>query len=212
MYILPISKLWEEKMIKKPVTLVYILLTILVLAACGNSDTKKVNKNINLAPDDHLNMETKHSVTDNTDVEDYNSGIVLPNIKKASTPAYPVGSRVAVLATHKEGMKGAKGTIVGAYDSTAYQVDYAKTSDVREVMGYKWIVQEEIQKSKDKLLQPGEHITLEADHLPGMKGARARIITGKKTNVYMINYQPTTGEAKERNYKWVIESELTKEQ
>jgi uncharacterized membrane protein YdjX (TVP38/TMEM64 family) len=52
-------------------------------------------------------------------------------------------------------------------------------------------------------------VILEADHMPGMKGATAEIVSTEPTTVYMVDYTPTTGGAPVKNQKWVTESELS---
>lgn len=51
-------------------------------------------------------------------------------------------------------------------------------------------------------------MTLEADHMEGMKGATAEIVSSEQTTVYMIDYKPTTGGEEVKNHKWVTENEL----
>ncbi|HWI46766.1 MAG TPA: DUF1541 domain-containing protein [Rummeliibacillus sp.] len=166
-----------------------------------------------------------HTLTnDHTDMNQSTTGIVPNGVKKAVNPKHPVGSQVTITANHVEGMNGAKATIVGAYDTVAYAVTYTPTTGTSTtgtpttgtpttggavVKNHKWVIQEEIRSADNKTLQPGAKVTLEADHLPGMKGAMATIDSGKKTTVYMVNYTPTNGGTEVKNYKWLIESELS---
>lgn len=73
---------------------------------------------------------------------------------------------------------------------------------------HKWVIQEEIKDAGNKQLKPGSEVTLEADHMKGMKGAKATIDSAEKTTVYMVDYTPTGGK-KVKNHKWVTEDELS---
>ncbi|WP_245890069.1 YdhK family protein [Rummeliibacillus pycnus] len=211
---------------KKNVLMVILsFVAVFALVACGTTNTGKneVNRNVNVAPDDTMNTAPNttpapsptapdHTLTNDntdTDINHSNTGIVPNGVKKATNPTYPVGSQVTINANHVEGMNGAKATIVGAYDTIAYAVTYTPTTGGAVVKNHKWVIQEEIRSADNKTLQPGAKVTLEADHLPGMKGAMATIDSGKKTTVYMVNYTPTNGGAEVKNHKWLIESELS---
>ena len=202
------------------------LVAVFALAACGTTHKNEVNRDVNVAPDNNLNTDTypntttpaptptapDHTLTNDhtdTDINHSNTGIVPNGVKKAVNPTYSVGSQVTINANHVEGMNGAKATIVGAYDTVAYAVTYTPATGGAVVKNHKWVIQEEIRSADNKTLQPGAKVTLEADHLPGMKGAMATIDSGKKTTVYMVNYTPTNGGAEVKNYKWLIESELS---
>ena len=45
-------------------------------------------------------------------------------------------------------------------------------------------------------------------HMAGMKGAEATIVGAYDTTAYIISYEPTTGENRVENHKWVIHEEL----
>ncbi|WP_428912416.1 YdhK family protein [Niallia sp. Krafla_26] len=137
------------------------------------------------------------------------SAHVPKELKDAKNPTYKVGSQVIVKAHHMKGMYGAKATVVGAYDTTAYVVTSKPTSGGPIVKNHKWVIQEEIKNAGNKTLQPGTEVTLEANHMEGMMGAKAIIDSAVQTSVYMIDYIPTTGGPIVKNHKWVIESELS---
>ncbi|RQW76135.1 DUF1541 domain-containing protein [Lysinibacillus composti] len=48
-----------------------------------------------------------------------------------------------ILADHMPNMKGAEATIVGAYDTTVYMVDYISTAG-EKVKNHKWLVESEL--------------------------------------------------------------------
>lgn len=127
-------------------------------------------------------------------------------ITKASSPKYPVGTKVTLDADHMDGMQGAEATIVGAYRTYTYAVNYTPTDGGEPVKGHRWVVQEEIKDSGDKRLADGTAVTLETDHMQGMKGAKATIASSTDETVYMVDYEANG--MKMTNHKWVVESEI----
>ncbi|KNH22916.1 hypothetical protein ACS78_11035 [Priestia megaterium] len=185
--------------------------TIIGLSGCGNNsndDNKAKNENnSNQSEMDHSKMnESEMSEMDHS-----GSGEVPEGLKEAENPKFKVGSQAIIDADHMKGMDGAKATIVGAYDTTVYTVTYTPTTGGEKVTNHKWVIQEEIKDAGDKELKPGTEVTLEADHMEGMKGAKATIDSAEKTTVYMVDYTPTTGGEKVTNHQWLTESELSAE-
>ena len=127
-------------------------------------------------------------------------------IEDATNPKYPVGTEVKLTADHMEGMDGAKATIVGAYDTYTYAVNYTPTTGGDRVTDHKWVVQQEIKDAGDKRLADGTKVTLEAEHMAGMKGAKATIASSTDQTVYMVDY--TSDGMKMTNHKWVTENEI----
>ncbi|MFB9759077.1 YdhK family protein [Ectobacillus funiculus] len=169
----------------------------LALSGCGTStnDENKSSDNMNSMNHEQMN----HS----------SSGEVPQGLKVAENPTYKVGTQATIKASHMAGMNEAKATIVGAYDTTAYVVSYTPTTGGAKVNNHKWVIQEEIENAGDKTLEPGTEVTLKADHMEGMNGAKATIDSAEKTTVYMVDYTTTDGE-QVKNHKWVTESELLK--
>jgi hypothetical protein len=182
---------------KRQFILIIAAVMIIVLTACGNNTTTSAP-----ASSDNKQM-------DDSGMNHSGSGEVPAGLKEAKNPTYKVGSQAVIQADHMPGMKGATATIVGAYDTTAYVVSYTPTTGGERVTNHKWVIQQEIKDAGDNALQPGAKATLEADHMPGMKGATADIVSAEQTTVYMVDYIPTTGGEKVTNHKWVTESELT---
>jgi hypothetical protein len=182
---------------KRQLILIIGAVMIAALTACGNNTTTPATANSD-------NKQMVHS-----DMNHSSSGEVPAGLKEAKNPTYKVGSQAVIQADHMPGMKGATATIVGAYDTTAYVVSYTPTTGGKRVTNHKWVIQQEIKDAGDNALQPGAKATLEADHMPGMKGATADIVSAEQTTVYMVDYIPTTGGEKVTNHKWVTESELT---
>ena len=69
-------------------------------------------------------------------------------IEEADDPAYPVGTEVTLTADHMPGMKGAEATVTGAFDTTAYQVDYTPTDGGEKVTDHKWVVEDEVRPAR----------------------------------------------------------------
>ncbi|QIZ10562.1 YdhK family protein [Priestia megaterium] len=174
---------------------------MLLLSACGsNSDQKSEDeKNKNM---DHKNMNMDH-------MGHSSSGQIPKGLIEKENPTYKVGNQAIIKADHMEGMNGAKATIVGAYDTTAYVVSYTPTTGGEKVKNHKWVIQEEIKNTGSETLKPGTEVTIEADHMEGMKGATGTIDSAEQTTVYMIDYTPAAGGEKVKNHKWVTESELS---
>ncbi|MCY9666409.1 YdhK family protein [Paenibacillus alginolyticus] len=166
--------------------------TIIALGGCGNNTSQQPVANMN------------HS-----DMKRSSSSEVPKGLKEAKNPTYPIGSQAIIQADHMPGMKGAKATIVGAYDTTAYAVSYTPTTGGQPVKNHKWVVREEIKNAGNETLKPGTVVTLETDHMRGMKGATAKIDSAETTTVYMVDYTPTTGGETIKNHKWVTENELS---
>ncbi len=127
-------------------------------------------------------------------------------IAKAVNPKFAVGTKVTLRADHMAGMDRAAGTVVGAFATHTYAVDYQPTNGGARVSDHKWVVQEEIEGAGSKRLADGDKVTLTADHASGMKGAQATIAESTDQTVYMVDYQADGMTMK--NHKWVTEDEL----
>lgn len=127
-------------------------------------------------------------------------------IEKASDPKFAVGDDVVLSADHMPGMKGADATITGAFDTTAYAVSYTPTDGGDPVENHKWVVHEELDDPGSAPLKDGTKVTLEAEHMPGMKRAKATIDGSTDETVYMVDVD--TGDMTMTNHKWVVEDEV----
>ncbi|RFU69715.1 DUF1541 domain-containing protein [Peribacillus saganii] len=105
-------------------------------------------------------------------------------------------------------MKGAEATIVGAYDTTVYAVSYTPTTGGEKVTNHKWVIQEDLKDAGDTPYKVGDEVTLNVEHMEGMKGAQATIDTAEQTTIYMVDYTPTTGGERVKNHQWVTADEL----
>ena len=190
----------------------FMLASMLILmSACSGADEEKDDGN--KSADEKTETQKKdtdtNSAKDHSKMEHSSSGEVPKDLQKAKDPKFKVGSKAMIETDHMPGMKGAEAKIVGAFDTTAYVVSYDPTTGEKRVKDHKWVIREEIRDHKDKEIKPGSKVTLEADHMKGMKGAEAMIESAKKTTVYMIDYVPTTGGKEVKNHKWVTDDELS---
>jgi hypothetical protein len=133
-------------------------------------------------------------------------GPVPAGMKTAAHPKYPVGNKVIVTADHMPGMKGAPGKVVGVYDTFTYAVTFTPTTGGMTVKDHKWVVQHEIKGAGSKRLAGGTKVVLTADHMPGMKGAHATIVSSTAQPVYVVDY--TANGMTMKNHKWVVQDEL----
>ncbi|GHI00128.1 YdhK family protein [Neobacillus kokaensis] len=184
------------------------LLLVFFLAACGGNhetspkDTSETKSNTHDKSDSMEEMD--HSEMDHS-----GSGEVPEGLAKAENPTYPVESKVIIHAEHMPGMEGAEATVSGAFDTTVYSVTYTPTTGGNPVKNHKWVVHEEIENASDKPYKQGDEVVLNAEHMKGMKGAKATIDTAEPTTVYMVDYTDTKTGEKITNHMWVTESELS---
>jgi hypothetical protein len=169
------------------------LLLSVVLSSCGGDQVPANNGHEGMDP-----SEMNHS-----------SGELPEGLKEADNPKFPVGSGAVILDDHMPGMKGANATIVGAYDTIVYSVSYVPTTGGEKVTNHKWIIHEEIDKAGEKPFAKGDEVTLAANHMEGMLGAKATIDSAEQMTVYVVDYTPTTGGDPVKNHMWVVESELS---
>ncbi|MEK4029557.1 YdhK family protein [Pseudobacillus sp. FSL P4-0506] len=189
-------------MLKKALILLFAAL-ILILGACSNDKEESKKRT------DNKEHTEKMEDMDHGEMSHSSSGETPKGLKTADHPTYKVGSEAILETDHMEGMKGAKATIAGAYETTAYVVSYTPNTGGKRVENHKWVIQEEMKDAGSKTLTPGTEVTLVADHMKGMKGASAEIESAEKTTVYMVDYTSTTNGEEVKNHKWVTENELS---
>ncbi|MGN8845365.1 YdhK family protein [Niallia sp. HCP3S3_B10] len=154
------------------------------------------------------NSDNESSQTEQHEHQETGSPEIPEGLEPAANPKYKEGSQVILKADHMEGMDGAEATVLNAFDTIAYQVTYTPTTGGEPVKNHKWVIQDEIKDAESEMLEKGTEVTLEADHMEGMKGAKATIESAENTTVYMVDYQPTTGGEMITNHKWVTEEEV----
>lgn len=185
--------------------------TALVLAACsGGSGSQGATTGSSQAMD-HTAMNSSMSssmpsMASSMPMHHGDSGPVPAGMKPAGHPKYPVGSTVILTANHMPGMDGARATVVGAYSTFTYAVNYTPTTGGAMVKDHKWVVQQEIKDAGTRRLPDGKKVTLTADHMPGMKGATATITSSTDQTVYVVDY--TAVGMTMKNHKWVVQDEM----
>ncbi|WP_248931003.1 YdhK family protein [Paenibacillus hamazuiensis] len=184
---------------RKIVNLSASVILAFALSACGSGQSLKQNQAENKSQQEMNHSEMNHSSSEK----------LPPGLKEAKNPKFKVGSQAIIHADHMSGMNGAAATVVGAYDTTVYTVSYVPTTGGEKVVNHKWVIHEEIMNAGDKPFSKGMEVTLMADHMKGMNGAKATIDSAEKTTVYVVDYTPSTGGAPVKNHKWVTESELS---
>ena len=192
---------------KKLLTGLLSVASVTLLAACSTdqTDTQDTVSSI------ESSVVSESSSEGMGGMEHNDSGELPAGLRKAENPEYEVGEQVTLLNDHMPGMEGATATIVGAFDTVAYEVTYQPTNGGELEENHKWVIQEEITEAKDQteVLEPGTEVTLEAKHMEGMEGATATIDSAEDTTVYMIDYEPTDGGETVRNHKWFVGEEFS---
>jgi hypothetical protein len=181
----------------------FLLLTslFLILGACSNANNETSEKK-----EDSASNESTHDAHSN--MNHSGSSEVPEGLKVAENPKYKVGTQAIIESVHMEGMKDAKATIVGAYETTVYTISYTPTDGGEKVENHKWVIHEEIQKAGEEPFKPRAKVKINAEHMEGMDGVTAEIDSAEATTVYMVDFTTTDGE-KVTNHKWVTESELS---
>lgn len=173
--------------------------SLLALTACGSNDSTAKSEAEALASSaaaahaDHANHPT-------------DGGPAPAGIAEATDPTYPVGTEVVLAADHMSGMDGVTATVVGAYQTYTYSVNYTPTDGSDPVTDHKWVVQEELADAGSKRLADGTPVTIEAEHMTGMKGAEGNVESSTDETVYMVDF--TVAGMTMKNHKWVTESEI----
>ncbi|WP_449355694.1 YdhK family protein [Virgibacillus natechei] len=190
---------------------VLLIVSAFTLAACGGGNGETDTEG-NDANQQNTSEESTSDSESNMSQHMSSSGEVPTMVQEAENPKYEVGSTATITAEHMnmEGMNGAEATITGAYDTTAYTISFTPTTGGDPVEEHNWVIHEEllVEDPGDASIEPGTEVTLNADHMKGMNGAKAVIDSAVETTVYMINFTPTTGGEEVVNHKWVVESEL----
>ncbi|TYA15089.1 DUF1541 domain-containing protein [Paenibacillus faecis] len=172
---------------------------LISLSGCRNNSSQSTTEGSAPTAGDASHSEMSHS----------GSGEIPSGLKESTNPKFRVGSQAVIHADHMPGMNGATATIVGAYETTVYSVSYIPTTGGDPINKHKWVIHQEIKDAGDKPFEPGAKVILNADHMPGMRGANATVDTAQAMNVYMVDYTPTTGGETVKNHQWVTEDELS---
>lgn len=176
----------------------------LLLAGCSGDDDESAG-----GEHQHSDSSTAmdHSGMDHSGMDHPADGGPAPaGIQGAANPTYATGTEVRLNADHMPGMKGVKATVTGAFHTYTYSVSYTPTTGGARVTDHRWVVQEELKDAGDKRLADGTEVTLLAEHMKGMKGAKATIDSSTDETVYMVDFE--AGGMMMTNHKWVVESEI----
>ena len=197
--------------IKKLLIGFFFVIFILALAACtGNNEETNPDESPNTEMEPETNDENMETESDpHVNMDHSSSGEVPDDLATAKNPTYPLGSKAVIHADHMGGMNGAIATIDGAYDTTVYTVSYTPTTGGEMVENHKWVIHEEIENAEEQPYEQGDEVVLEADHMEGMKGAKATIDSAEDTTVYMVSYTNTETGEEVSYHKWVTEDELS---
>ncbi len=158
--------------------------------------------------------DMSESTSEMMHMEHDESGELPEGIQEAADPKFKEGDAVILDTDHMPGMQDAEAKIVGAYDTIAYEVTYEDANTGELVEEHRWVVHEETeegqQQEEQQAFEVGDTITIDAEHMEGMKGQEAEITDVQETVVYMVDYLPTNETDPEpvRNHKWVTEEEV----
>ena len=183
--------------------------TVLLAACSTQTSTEEASVEVESVSMESMAEESSVSSSEGMgDMVHDDSGVIPEGLMEAENPTYKVGDSVIMQAGHMEGMEGAEATIIGAFDTVAYEVSYDPTNGDPRVENHQWVIQEEIMDAGTDPLGVGSEVMLEAEHTEGMSGATATIDAAEATTVCIVDYIDTvTGEAI-KNHKWVTEMEL----
>ncbi|SFE61292.1 YdhK family protein [Trichococcus pasteurii] len=182
-----------------------------LLAACStDTNTEEASVGSESVSMESMVEESSSSSSEGMgDMVHDDSGVIPDGLMEAENPTYKVGESVIMQAGHMEGMEGAEATIVGAFDTIAYEVSYDPTNGDPRVENHQWVIQEEIMDAGTDPFGVGSEVMLEAEHTEGMSGATATIDAAETTTVYMVDYIDTVTGETIKNHKWVTEQELS---
>ena len=205
--------------------------SVLVLAGCSSDDSASTEASSTVSEtsssvsatssEDHGDMDDMDDADDHGGHGDHgddamaghdhpaDGGPAPEGMIAADNAKFPVGTEVKVLADHMPGMKGAEGKVVGVFNTTTYSVSYTPTDGSEPVKDHRWVVHEELENPGEAPLADGSEITINAEHMAGMKGAKGTVDYSTQEPVYMVDIDEDGMTMK--NHKWVTESELAPE-
>lgn len=184
-------------------TLVAAIGTLALTSCTGTGDDEVATDPATTKEQAQTDAASPHTQAHDHDAD---GGLPPSGIEEATDPTYAVGDSVILDADHMPGMDNAEATISGAFDTTTYSVSYTPTDGGTRVTDHKWVVHEELEGHGEAPLEAGSQVILNADHMPGMKGAEATIDSSTDETVYMVDFE-MDGMGM-TNHKWVVESEI----
>src|SRR5699024_11949603 len=169
---------------------VLLIVSTFTLAACGGGNGSGETDTEGNDADKQNTSEEESSSDSQGNMSEHmsSSGEVPTRLQEAENPKYEVGSTATITAEHMdmEGMNGAEATITGAYDTTAYTISFTPTTGGEPVEEHNWVIHEEllVEDPGNAPIEQGTEVTLNAEHMKGMNGARAVTDSAIETNVY----------------------------
>lgn len=121
----------------------------------------------------------------------------------ATTVTAPGGSAPAETAARTSAPDGTTGA--SAVSSTPAG---ASTADPHAGHHMGGSVPAGIKTKADPMFPVGAPVVVEADHMPGMKGAHGTPAGAYDTTTYAVTYTPTDGQAQVVDHKWVVHEEI----
>ncbi|UXR48016.1 YdhK family protein [Staphylococcus simulans] len=182
-----------------------MLTSSLILTACSNDqeDTQTSSQNAqNTTQDKQTSKEGEHHMG-------HHHGQMPEHMHHARHSQFDVGDDVRLKEGHMPGMMNADGKVKGAYNTCVYEVSYQPTDGGKKVSHHKWVVNEEIENAPKEGFKKGDTVTLKANHMKGMKGAKATIDKVEKTTVYTVDYKDKDNGKMIKNHMWMTEDELS---
>ena len=107
------------------------LAAVLTLSACASETTEESSHDMSVHDTEESTAMEHSSMNHSSD------GEIPEGLQEASSPTFPVGSKVVIQADHMEGMIGAEATIVGAYNTIVYTVSYTPSNGDEPVTNHK---------------------------------------------------------------------------
>lgn len=188
------------------------IISVIVIIAVGAGVYFTQNQSKNNKRDQMSGMSMSSSKMKESSSDDSMSmsmmmdGKLPTGLAEATNPKYKVGQEITLLATHMPNMKGAKGTVAAAYDTKLYAVDFTPTNSDKAVKNHKWLTMVDFSDHMEHKV--GDEVTLDSDHMVGMKGAKAKVVKVVDGPAYAVNFTPTNGGKMVMNHLYLDQDEI----
>ena len=127
-----------------------LLSSALLLGACGSDE---INESTGTDTNQTTTEETSSESGDHGGMVHDESGEIPAGLEEAENPMYEVGESVILQHGHMPGMEGAEATIVGAFDTTAYEVSFDPTNGGEREENHRWVIHEELAESDEEAFE-----------------------------------------------------------
>src|SRR5699024_11037906 len=160
----------------------------LVLTGCSNGGDQ--DQATPSSTSQHEGHGSSGSSSDSGGMEHPMDGGPAPEgIEKAASPKYPAGTEVTLTAEHMAGMDAphaANAARAGSRDPRRRAASFTPATGGKARQGHHCGGQEGIERAGAQRLAGGTEVTLAAEHMEGMKGAKATIASSTDQTVYMV--------------------------